>query len=205
MTSTRIQTQSIVRLQRNVKLMSTEVNLQNNFQPHLDPRGDLFQSEIGPDLVGKSASIIRVFGPQSSSQALLSTGGPNLARHSSFDPTFDRAKEWIRSHAVGPAIGSHLLASGLFCGLVEASFPNCITMKSTVNQRGPILVGTELLATVTVESVESTDDSFTLELDEAGDKKGFEVKIKAELKRMRDGEIAVDGQFTVWIPDYMHM
>ena len=211
-TSTRIQGHRAARLPSKVTWISTQTStLSNDVQQHqnlqsrLDPKGDLFQSDIGPELVGKSASIVRVFGPQSSSQALLSTGGPNLARYSSFDPTFDRAKEWIRSHAVGPAVGSHLLASGLFCGLVEASFPNSIPMSSTVNQRGPIFVGTELLATVTVEKVEPTDGSFHTDKDNSMNKKGFEVQLKTELKRIRDDEIVVDGKYTVWLPDYMHM
>jgi len=66
------------------------------------PTGDLlvFPKDIGPSLVSKRASIKRSFGPRSNAAALLTCGGEALAAHASFDPDYERARGWIRQHAV---------------------------------------------------------------------------------------------------------
>lgn len=159
-------------------------------------------------MVGKSASIVRVFGPQSNAQALLACGGSHLARDASFDPRYDRAQKWIRSHAVGHAVGSPLLASGLFCGLVEASFPNSIPVRSDLRHVRPIVVGMEMEAKVTVKRVIATDSSYHLEssVNEAStNKKGYEVLLDTELTRIRDSAKIVEGSNSIWLPDYMRM
>ena len=174
---------------------------------YFDPKGNLFSAEVGTSLVGKYAEIIRVIGPQSSAQALLATGGPNLARFSSFDPGFDRAKNWISSHAVGPAVGSPIVASGLFCGLVEASFPKSVLIANEMKQVRPILVGIEMKARIVVNSVEPTNEFFHLDygLGDSSNNAGYEVSLTTELSTVRDKKKIVEGTYRVYLPDYMKM
>jgi len=178
------------------------------------PVGDLFGSPVGPGLVGRSSSIRRSFGPRSNAQAMLTCGGPGLARHASFDPEYGRAREWIRSHAVGPAVLSPVLIQGLVGALVEASVPQSVPVGSTMRQIRPIIVGVEMEAKITAVSV--SDGSDTAEKSEAmcmdsgpNDRfkkgKGYEVILKTECTRVRDGAVIAEGCHTIWIPDYMHM
>jgi len=195
----------------NTFVTSAQVALDDalDVEEYFSPKGDLFDAEIGEDLVGKSASIVRIFGPQSNAQALLACGGSYLARDASFDPRYDRAQKWIRSHAVGHAVGSPSLAAGLFCGLVEASFPNSIPVRSDMKHIRPIVVGIEMEARVTVKEVIRTDSSYQLEsfVNEASstNKKGYEVLLDAELTRIRDSAKIVEGSHSVWLSDYTRM
>jgi hypothetical protein len=105
------------------------------------PGGDLFLAEVGPELMGKSAWIRRTFDPRSNSLSLLTCGGEALAKHASFDPEYNRARDWIRHHPVGPAVLSPILINGLVGALVEASVPQAIPVSSSMNQIRPLIVG----------------------------------------------------------------
>jgi hypothetical protein len=105
------------------------------------PGGDLFLAEVGPELMGKSAWIRRTFDPRSNSLSLLTCGGEALAKHASFDPEYNRARDWIRHHPVGPAVLSPVLINGLVGALVEASVPQAIPVSSSMNQIRPLIVG----------------------------------------------------------------
>ena len=105
------------------------------------PWGDLFQAKVGLDLLGKTASIRRTFDARSNALGLLTCGGEALAKHASFDPEYERARGWIQHHAVGPAVLSPVLISGLVGALVEAAFPQSIGMASSMRQIRPLIVG----------------------------------------------------------------
>jgi hypothetical protein len=107
------------------------------------PTGDLFESKRGvkgQDLVGKTASIRRVFSPGANAQGLLTCGGEELARHASFDPDYNRARGWIRNRAVGPCVLSPVLISGLVGALVEASLPQSVPNRCSMHQVRPLIV-----------------------------------------------------------------
>jgi hypothetical protein len=112
----------------------------NDFDP-MGPQGDLFGSHVGPSLVGKTAKVRRIFGARANSIGLLTAGGEALAKHASFDPEYNRARDWIRQHAVGPAVLSPVLISGLVGALVEAACPHSIQMSSSMQQIRPLIVG----------------------------------------------------------------
>jgi hypothetical protein len=82
---------------------SAAVPADADFDP-MGPQGDLFGSHVGPSLVGKTAKVRRIFGARANSIGLLTAGGEALAKHASFDPEYNRARDWIRQHAVGPAV-----------------------------------------------------------------------------------------------------
>jgi hypothetical protein len=103
--------------------------------------GDLWQVTVGPAWEGKSAWINRTFDPQTNAVALLSCGGPSLARHASFDPEYKRARDWIRRHPVGPAVLSPVLIQGLLGALVEASVPHAVSISVHMTQHRPLIVG----------------------------------------------------------------
>jgi anti-sigma factor RsiW len=109
---------------------------------HNGPQGELFHGEktLGPSLTGKTASIRRVFGAGSNAAGLLTCGGEQLARHASFDPDYTRAQGWIRHHAVGPAVLSPVLISGLVGALVEAVFPNSVPVSCSISHLKPLIV-----------------------------------------------------------------
>jgi hypothetical protein len=110
------------------------------------PVGGLFQpKEIGPNLVGQTASIMRVFGPGANARGLLTCGGEELARHASFDPDYERARGWIQNRAIGPAVLSPVLISGLVGALVEAAFPQSIPTSCSMHQKRPLIVSTFFL------------------------------------------------------------
>jgi len=92
-------------------------------------------------LISKSASIRRTFGPLSNAEAMLTLGGPSLAANASFDPQYNRAREWIHHHAVGPTVQSPVLLNGLIGALVEATFPSSIVLSNNMRNIRPLIVG----------------------------------------------------------------
>jgi hypothetical protein len=172
------------------------------------PTGDLFDAAINQHLLHKSASLKRTFTPRSNAQALLTCGGPILAAHASFDPKFDRARAYIRTHAVGPAVLSPVLIYGLLGALVEASLPQSFMMGSTLKQHCPLIVGVQVEATIKVISVVEGDGSRDGNGKEASaisfakTSAGFDLVLETEVKRVSDGTIIADGTQKVWLPDY---
>lgn len=120
----------------------------NNNLDYNGPQGELFHGKrtLGPSLTGKTASIRRVFGAGSNAAGLLTCGGEQLARHASFDPDYSRAQGWIRHHAVGPAVLSPVLISGLVGALVEAVFPNSIPVNNSMSHLKPLIVSHNIWA-----------------------------------------------------------
>jgi len=162
------------------------------------PRGNLFHSPIGDSLLNKTASIRRTFSPRSNAQAMLICGGPILAAHASFDPNFDRARSYIRNHAVGPAVLSPILISGLIGALIEASLPQSFLISSDMKQHLPLIVGVQVEATIKVISViEGRKD----ESPDATDKsRGYELLLGTEVKTVSDGRLISEGSQKVWMP-----
>jgi len=125
--------------QQRLKSTSAEVEDYNEYRP----TGDLFESKRGvkgQDLVGRTASVRRVFSPGANAQALLTCGGEELARHASFDPDYSRARGWIRNRAIGSAVLSPVLISGLVGALVEAALPQSIPNRCSMHQVRPLIV-----------------------------------------------------------------
>lgn len=176
------------------------------------PEGDLFQSEVNMDMMGKTATIRRTFHARSNAQGLLTCGGEALAKHSSFDPSYERAQTWIRHHAVGPAVLSPILISGLVGALVEAAMPNSVPVSSQMNQIRPLIVGVEVVAKIEVVSLSDSDETSTSDCGSQSSredlyerKNGYAVGLKTEVARVRDGAVIADGCTSVWIPDYQNM
>lgn len=180
------------------------------------PHGPLFNArkEIGPQLIGQTGSIHRIFGPRSNAEAMLVTGGEALAAHASFDPVYDRAANWIRHHAVGYAALSPVLIHGLTGALVEAAFPQSVPVRQQMNQNRPLIVGCPIIATIEVVTVEETDYPLArndlsnhLQLQESAiDRRyGYKVELSTAVKRARDDAVIAHGEHVVWIPDYLHM
>jgi hypothetical protein len=154
--------------------------------------------------VGNFASIRRTFGPNDNAQALLLCGGASLARHASFDPTYARAREWIRSHAVGPAVVEHILIQGLVAALVEAALPNRVPLSYQMTHHRPLIVGVEVEAIITVTDVRR--DTTAVRHDDndctsTSASTGILVTLRAECKRVRDGTCVADGIHKIWLPD----
>jgi hypothetical protein len=182
------------------------------------PAGDLFDpaKEIGPNLTGQTASIQRSFGPRSNSQAMLACGGEALAAHASFDPDYARAQGWIRHHAVGPAVLSNVLVTGLVGALVEATFPEAIPVSSFMKQLRPLIVGVSVNAKIQVEEVLDTnrhekDSGKERERPARGEEDrydrryGYQVNLKTQVSRVRDDAVIAEGKHSIWIPDYLRM
>ena len=179
------------------------------------PWGDLFHANVGPDLLGKTASIRRTFDAQSNALGLLTCGGEALAKDASFDPEYDRARDWIRHHAVGPAVLSPVLISGLVGALVEAAVPQSVPHKYSMHQIRPLIVGVEVCAKIEVVAVTDPAESEhgpspcgsdPNDHEDAYERKnGFEVCLRTEVTRVRDGAKIAEGTHTIWIPDYLHM
>ena len=36
-------------------------------------------------------------------------------------------------------------------------------------------------------------------------KNGYQVELKTEVRRVRDGAAIAEGMHTIWVPDYLHM
>ena len=180
------------------------------------PVGDLFQfPDVGCDnIVGKTGSIRRSFGPQSNAEAMITCGGEALAAHASFDPNYGRAQEWIRSHPVGPAVLSPVLISGLVGALVEAAFPKAVAVSSNMQYLRPLIVGVEVRAKIEVVSVCKTgsedcdeeDENQTKEHKDVRDRKnGHQVNLRTGVFRINDETLIGEGSHSIWIPDYLHM
>lgn len=172
------------------------------------PTGSLMsiQKEIGPSLIGKSAKVKRTFGPRANAQVMLICGGEALAEHASFDPDYRRAKQWIQRHAVGPAILSPVLTTGLIGALVEASFPQSIPLAQNLKQVRPLIVGVTVSALIEVTQVESKSKDQVVEGTTEYDKRlGYEVNLDTKILRLRDDAIISEGSQTIWIPDYLSM
>lgn len=188
------------------------------------PHGDLFppQQKVGPHLIGRTGRIQRTFGPQSNAQAMLVTGGEALAAHASFDPNYQRAKDWLRQHAVGPAVlSSPVLVSGVIGALVEAAFPQAVAVRQSMQQIRPLIVGVAVVAQIQVEKVQSTTEQRRLDvgdavssdgggenqavIEEATRRYGYEVTLSTKVSRVRDEAVIAEGEHVVWIPDYLSM
>lgn len=174
--------------------------------------GDLFQyskerpdtsnTVIGDGFLGKTASIHRVFGPGANAQALLTSGGEELAQQASFDPNYKTAKDWIRSRPVGPAVLSSTLISGLIGALTEASFPQTVPVSSSMSFLHPLIVGMEVTAAIKVESVEQKTRVNGDGLN-GSTNNGYEIVLSTQVTRAQDDVIIAEGFNTVWIPGYL--
>jgi hypothetical protein len=181
------------------------------------PRGSLFQlskAPIGPELVGAIGMIRRTFGPRSNAEGLLATGGPDLAAHASFDPDYNRAQDWIRHHAVGPAVLSPILISGLTGALTEAAFPNAVITFQSMKHLRPLIVGVPVASTIEVISVtkaqrtkylDNDDDNNNSSETDQSRKHGYDVVLRTLVSRVRDDCIIAEGTHELWVPDYLHM
>ena len=184
------------------------------------PVGELFQfPEIDATIVGKTGSIRRHFHPQSNAEAMITCGGEPLAAHASFDPDYGRARDWIRSHPVGPAVLSPVLISGLVGALVEAAFPKSVAIGSTMQFLRPLIVGVEVRAKIEVVAVCKTGgDCVNQEADCLGcggdqeihndvrkRQNGHQVNLRTGVFRINDEVLIAEGTHSIWIPDYLHM
>jgi hypothetical protein len=192
------------------------------------PIGDLFNCpEVGPELVGKTGSIRRSFGPQSNADAMITCGGEALAAHASFDPDYGRARDWIRSHPVGPAVLSPVLISGLVGALVEAAFPQSIVISSSMQLERPLIVGVDVRAKIEVVAASHSGKPENFDGHSSSDllasmnlanndkeeesqadrarKSGYQVDISTQVVRVRDERVIAKGMHSIWIPDYLHM
>ncbi len=153
---------------------------------------------------GNFASIRRTFGPNDNAQALLLCGGASLARHASFDPTYARAREWIRSHAVGPAVVEHILIQGLAAALVEAALPNRVPLSYQMTHLRPLIVGAEVEAIITVTDVRRDTTTVSNDGDDSTAttaSSGKLVTLRVECKRVRDGTCVAEGIHKIWLPE----
>jgi len=196
------------RMQSSVVGAQEQQQQQQDFEIQEGPEGDLFNAEVGPSLVGKTASIQRTFDSKSNAIGLLTCGGEVLAKHASFDPQYTRARDWIRHHAVGPASLSPVLISGLIGALVEASVPQSIPISCSMKQLRPLIVGVEVEAKIEVVEVTSDHHNMTATMEMLGrgreNKKGYSVGLNTLVCRVRDGVRIAEGAHTIWIPDYLH-
>ena len=217
----------------------TEVR--NDIHSHIEeerPTGTLFQlskAPIGPELIGARGMIRRTFGPRSNAEGLLATGGPDLAAHASFDPDYHRAQDWIRHHAVGPAVLSPILISGLTGALTEAAFPHGVITYQSMKHVRPLIVGVPVASIIEVVSVTKAERiKPTMEQDEHDsinnhdrnnnddddDKNpskenddrhqqqrthGYDVTLRTIVSRVRDDCIIAEGIHELWVPDYLRM
>lgn len=178
---------------------------------YFGPMGELFdlkrEDGIDQSLVGKTASIRRVFGPGANARGLLTCGGEELARHASFDPDYSRARGWIQNRAIGPAVLSPILISGLVGALVEAAFPQSVPVHASMHQARPLIVGQEVCAVVQVVGVKhfarDGQDVSTKEKDFGSRQEGHEIQLMTEVVRTQDNEVIAEGTHSVWIPAYL--
>jgi hypothetical protein len=157
-------------------------------------------------LIGKYATIRRVFGSRSNAEVMLTCGGSTLAKHASFDPNYHRAQQWIRSHAVGPAVLSPVLLIGLIGSLVEATFPqSTVPVGMTFEQSWPLIVGVPVHATITVSGVQesSAASEDPVSSSSSSPQMGYQVQLDTAIARARDGLVLATGTYTIWIPDYV--
>lgn len=197
-----------------------ETRWHSSVSPHkYQPLGDLYQYTkkrsdkssilIGDEFIGKTASINRVFGPGANAQALLTSGGEELARQASFDPNYKTAKGWIRSRPVGPAVLSSTLISGLVGALTEASFPQSVPVNSSISFLHPLIVGVEVAAAIRVESVRKTKrengemNAVDADGQNGSTNTGYEIVLSTQVTRAQDDVTIAEGAHTIWIPGYL--
>jgi hypothetical protein len=184
--------------------------------PHNDeedgPTGILFSLDkpsIGADLVGATGMIRRTFGPRSNAEGLLATGGAALAAHASFDPDYNRAQDWIRYHAVGPAVLSPILISGLTGALTEAAFPHGVNTAQSMRLKRPLIVGVPVAAMIQVVAVQESRKLSPLddedEIRDGTRKHGYDVVLKTLVTRVRDDCVIAEGTHELWVPDFGRM
>lgn len=163
-------------------------------------------------LLHEKASIRRTFESSANAQAMLISGGPQLASNASFDPLYSRAKNYIRNHAVGQAVLSPILIHGLIGALVESRFPSGFMEKCTLEQRLPLIVGCEVEASLEVVGVNQVlrtgsdsnhfsnrkiDHSVMIRME------GLEVELITKVVRISDGEDIAVGTQTIWLPEHL--
>jgi len=148
------------------------------------------------DFLHKKYTARRTFAANSNAQVMLTCGGESLAAHASFDPMYSRARTYIRNHAIGPAVLSPILVSGLSMTLIEATLPQSIFVKNEMKQHLPLIVGVEVEASIEVVSVIESPETM-------GNTSGHELEVKTQVKRVRDGALIADGSQTIWLPHYI--
>jgi len=182
----------------------------NDEEDYFGPMGELFELQrttgVNQNWIGKEASIRRVFGSEANDLGLLTCGGEELARHASFDPDYSRARGWIQNRAIGHAVLSPVLISGLVGALVEAAFPQSVPINSSMHQRNPLIVGQEVCARVEVVRVK-TFSGVSRQKNETslfgGRQNGNEIELLTEVVRSQDNELIAEGIHSVFIPDYL--
>ena len=175
------------------------------------PKGELFDESSRiqtktQDLVGCSGRIRRVFGPQSNASVYLTCGGPELASHASFDPNYDQAKQWIRARPIGSSTISPVLIQGLVGTLVDAAFPQTVSMESSLRHVRPLIVGTEVEASVTVVDVKLQHQPASLNnihQNYFNEEAGYEIELQTSIRRVQDDALIAEGSHKVWIPNYL--
>jgi len=195
----------------NLRHFSSESALPSQEVDNIDEegaKGDLFRSSIDDTLLNKTASIKRTFGPRSNAQAMLTCGGSVLAKHASFDPQYDRAKSYIRNHAVGPAVLSPVLINGLIGALVEASLPQSFLMSCEMKQHRPLIVGVQVEATINVTSVKEVEKMEDIENSETSyqylsQSRGYELVLQTEVRIVSDSKLISEGSQHIWLPQDM--
>jgi len=179
---------------------------QVGFEADVGPSGNLFSAAIDSTLLHKTASICRIFYPHSNAKVMLTCGGRDLAAHASFDPKYDRAKNYIRNHSVGPTKLSPVLLSGLIGALVEAALPRGIMISHSMKQIKPLIVGVEIEANIKVTSVVSNKKkNVSTENHNISGSHGYELTLQTKVNRVRDGKVISEGSHDIWVPDYSHM
>jgi len=208
-----------------------------------EPQGDLFEDQHNnnisnnstgrrrqpsSDWLGRKGRIKRTFGAQANADAMLLCGGAALAAHASFDPQYARAQDWIHNHAVGPAVLSPVLTSGLIHTLTEAAFPNSVPISQEMKQVRPLIVGVSVYATIQVTAVTdrlrggiatttTSTSSVTTSITEGDDdgpdggdhnnmnvyttQKGYQIDLQAVVSRVRDEAVISEGRVSIWLPD----
>lgn len=163
-----------------------------------------------PNIPHMKASTRRTFSPNSNAQAMLLSGGDNLAENASFDPIYSRAKNYIRNHPVGPAVISPILIHGLVGALIESKLPQSFFVENSLRQARPLVVGVEVEAQYEVVSVLPSasgvgfdDGRAGNDLSHIGRIPGYELKLETSVRRVSDGALIAEGQQTVWLPDYV--
>ena len=190
------------------------------------PQGDLFDNlhddtsnkSYSPcqDWIGKTGRIKRTFGAQANADAMLLCGGAALAAHASFDPQYQRAAQWIHNHAVGPAVLSPVLTSGLIHTLTEAAFPHSVPLAQSMQQVRPLIVGVSVYATITVEHVthrmrhheehdnNNNNNEHAKHAAPYAQQGGFQIDLRAVVSRVRDDVVISQGQVSIWLADLQH-
>jgi acyl dehydratase len=126
-----------------------------------------------------------------------------LAAHASFDPNYDQAKQWIRARPIGSSTISPVLIQGLVGTLVDAAFPQTVPVESSIRYVRPLIVGTEVRASVVVVKVEEQHQPTLKPLSDFNEEAGFEIDLKTQVVRVQDDALIADGTHKVWIPNYL--